>query len=157
MEQAGARLLNFNRRPNAATGLNILTINPTVVATVQQPIAINTNPTSVIAAHAVGSIGRSLTQRIGCDESDSYGLQEEGCQEEDPEAIIDSPNNIEYFSDDSVYDNTCQLIPKQEHPLLRASRLTKRIRKDKRINQQQRKALKARRNIITFRIRQKRT
>lgn len=113
MEQASARLLHFNSRPNAANGLNILTINPTTVATVQQPIA---NATTIIKtdidSRARGGIGCSLTQRIGRDESDSYGQQEEGRQEEDAEAVIDSPINIEYFSDDSVYDNTCQLIPK---------------------------------------------
>ena len=40
--------------------------------------------------------------------------------------------------------------------MLRAAKLTKRIRKDKLITQAERKALKARRNIIMFRIRQKR-
>ena len=45
----------------------------------------------------------------------------------------DSPLNLEYDSDDSVYDITYQNINKQEHPLLRAAKLTKRIRKDKRI------------------------
>lgn len=40
--------------------------------------------------------------------------------------------------------------------MLRATKLTKRIRKDKLITQAERKALKARRNIIMFRIRQKR-
>ena len=64
----------------------------------------------------------------------------------------DSPLNLEYDSDDSVYDSTYQNINKQEHPLLRAAKLTKRIRKDKRITHEQRKALKARRNIITFRL-----
>ena len=68
----------------------------------------------------------------------------------------DSPRNLIYRSDDSVYDSTYQVINKQHHPLLRAAKLTKRIRKDKRLTTAQRKALKARRNIITFRIRKKR-
>ncbi len=58
--------------------------------------------------------------------------------------------------EDSVYEHTYQKISEKLHPLLRAAKLTKRIRKDKRITMQQRKALKARRNIIMFRIRQKR-
>ena len=68
----------------------------------------------------------------------------------------DSPRDVVYRSDDSVYDSTYQNINKLQHPLLRAAKLTKRIRKDQRITQAQRKALKARRYIITFRIRQKR-
>ena len=71
---------------------------------------------------------------------------------EKPVDSNDSLLNLEYDSDDSVYDSTYQNINKQEHPLLRASKLTKRIRKDKRITHEQRKALKARRNIITFRL-----
>jgi len=68
----------------------------------------------------------------------------------------DTPQNFVYNSDDSVYDSTYQVISKQQHPLLRAAKLTKRIRMDKRLSQVQRKSLKTRRNIITFRIRQKR-
>ena len=68
----------------------------------------------------------------------------------------DSPLNVIYDSNDSVYDASQQIICKQQHPLLRAAKLTKRIRRDKRISPAMRKALKTRRNIITFRIRQKR-
>ena len=68
----------------------------------------------------------------------------------------DSPLNVVYDSNDSVYEPSQQIICKQQHPLLRAHKLTKRIRRDKRISPAMRKALKTRRNIITFRIRQKR-
>ena len=43
----------------------------------------------------------------------------------------DSRRDLVYRSDDSVYDSTYQVINKQNHPLLRAAKLTKRIRKDK--------------------------
>ena len=65
----------------------------------------------------------------------------------------DSPEDLIYNSDDSVYESTYQVINKQQHPMLRAAKLTKRIRKDKCVTQAERKALKARRNIIMFRIR----
>ena len=68
----------------------------------------------------------------------------------------DSPEDLIYNSDDSVYESTYQVINKQQHPMLRAAKLTKRIRKDKNVTHAERKALKARRNIIMFRIRQKR-
>ncbi len=59
-------------------------------------------------------------------------------------------------SNDSVYDSTYQNIDARQNPLLRAAKLTKRIRKDKRVTVAQLKSLKTRRNIITFRIRKKR-
>ena len=59
-------------------------------------------------------------------------------------------------SNDSVYDSTYQDIDARQNPLLRAAKLTKRIRKDKRVTVAQLKSLKTRRNIITFRIRKKR-
>ena len=62
-----------------------------------------------------------------------------------------------YDEDDSVYESTYQVINKKSHPMLRAFKLTKRIQKDKMITQSTRKALKSRRNIIMFRIRQKRS
>ena len=59
-------------------------------------------------------------------------------------------------SDDSVYESTYQNIDKAQHPSLRASKLTKRIMKDKHLTPAKRNALKARRNIITHRRRKKR-
>ena len=57
-------------------------------------------------------------------------------------------------SDDSVYDHSYQHISNRQHPLLRIHKLSKRIEKDKKINNRERKALKSRRNIIAFRLRQ---
>ena len=39
----------------------------------------------------------------------------------------------EYDPEDSVYDSTYQDFEKREHPMLRAFKLNKRIRRDKRI------------------------
>ena len=68
----------------------------------------------------------------------------------------DDELDLAYRSDDTVYESSHQEISKHQHPMLRAAKLTKRIRKDARISQAQRKALKTRRNIITYRLRQKR-
>lgn len=59
-------------------------------------------------------------------------------------------------SDDSIYESSYQNIDKAQHPSLRASKLTKRIKKDKYLTPAKRNALKARRNIITHRTRKKR-
>ena len=63
----------------------------------------------------------------------------------------EDPNQSE--GEDSVYDETYQEINKRQHPMLRTYKLSKRIRKDKRMSNEQRKALKTRLNIIQFRIR----
>ena len=54
-------------------------------------------------------------------------------ESEEKVSADDSPQDLAVCSDDSVYDSTYQEIDRQSHPLLRAAKLTKRIRKDKRL------------------------
>ena len=55
--------------------------------------------------------------------------------------------------DATVYEDSYQNISNRQHPQLRIHKLTKRIQKDRKITNAERKALKARRNIISFRLR----
>ena len=65
----------------------------------------------------------------------------------------DSPVDLANESDDSVYDLSNQEVDTTLHPLLRSYKLTKRIRKDRKLTSESRKKLQTRRNIINFRIR----
>ena len=67
-----------------------------------------------------------------------------------------SQNGDEDNDENTVYESSYQNISNRQHPLLRIHKLTKRIQKDKKISNSERKALKARRNIISFRLRQRR-
>lgn len=65
----------------------------------------------------------------------------------------DSPVDLAKDSSDSVYDLSNQEVDTTLHPLLRSYKLSKRIRKDRRLTEESRKKLQTRRNIINFRIR----
>lgn len=56
----------------------------------------------------------------------------------------------------SVYESTFQEIDTAQHPMLRVAKLTRRLREDKNLSNAGRRNIKARRNIITFRIKQNR-
>ena len=76
---------------------------------------------------------------------------------DDDKSLEKTPESrVAYNSDDSVYEQTNQEISNYQHPLLRVNKLSKRISKDKHLGPEQRKSLKARRNLIMNRLRQKR-
>lgn len=53
----------------------------------------------------------------------------------------------------SIYEASYQEIERNQNPLLRASKIAKRIKFDRRIDMKERKHLKSRYNIIIFRLR----
>ena len=92
-----------------------------------------------------------LTNFILGDSGRTPDLNKDNPEDEDSEASKSDS------SDESVYDSTYQEIDTRQHPALRALKLTKRIRKDKRITRTERKALKQRRCIIEYRMRRDNT
>lgn len=88
-------------------------------------------------------------------QSDSNQLEKQA--EANGRGVLEGQNGVAVVADDdTVYEESYQNISNRQHPLLRIHKLTKRIQKDKKISNAERRSLKARRNIISFRLRQRR-